>query len=141
MEQRFKHFTNSLGRIYCSLRYHENIRTLSVIWKGTAPDDDIASLKGVISEMIKQFEVDYILNDLEELFGDAIDSLIYLKLSEWDAEAFSLKIKQIVHVLRPETALADQYLKQENKNPHLKFFDNKVDAVMYLTGLNRRSGA
>ena len=139
MEQRFKHFTNSLGRIYCSIRYHENIRTLSVIWKGTASEEDLASLKSEISEMINHFKVDYILNDLEELFSEAIDSLIYLKLSEWDAEAFNLKIKQIVHVLRPDTALANQYLKQENKNPHFKFFDNKVDAILYLTELQEKA--
>ncbi|MBK0404921.1 hypothetical protein I5M27_18160 [Adhaeribacter sp. BT258] len=46
-EFNFKHFENSLGIIYCSIRYHAHLKMTTVTWKGTAPEDSEKRRPGV----------------------------------------------------------------------------------------------
>ena len=80
----FKHFENSLGLIYCSLRYHERLKMLTVTWNGTAQEEDIKIVHEEVLKIIKRNDTKFLMNDIQDFFSASTEILTDLIWPQWD---------------------------------------------------------
>jgi hypothetical protein len=131
MDYAFKHFENSLGLIYCSLRYHKRLKTVTVTWKGTASEEDIKAVYGEVLKMILQNGGFIILNDFQELFAAATEILSNLIRSKWDENSLQSGVRYILHILKPKM---EAPILPHDLSDSIKFFYTKLDAVEWIEG-------
>lgn len=129
MEYDFKHLENSLGLIYCSIRYHDRLKMITVTWKGTAPEDGFKVVKDEVLGLIKKHECLFLLNDIQEFFSASTEILTGLIRSKWDQEVLDAGVRYIVHILKPEMEIP---LLSDDDSASIKFFYNKLDGVEWI---------
>ena len=98
MEFNFKHFENSLGQIYCSIRYHKPLRTVTVTWKGTAQLNALEMVKESVLQMIRQKKALFLVNDFQELFSGASEMLVHFLEMGWDNEVHDEGLRFVIHI-------------------------------------------
>lgn len=98
MDFNFKHFENSLGQIFCSVRYHERLRTIMVTWKGTAQLDSLAAVKESVLEMVHNKKALFLVNDFQELYSGASEMLVHFLEMGWDNEVHDAGLRFVIHI-------------------------------------------
>lgn len=136
MQKPYKHYNNSLGQRYCTLRYMEARKMLSIIWKGTATDESINEVEKGILSMIQEFPCRSILNDVQDFFEAPSAYLAHLTWTEWDRKVFSTsEVRCIAHVL-PLNAELPEPVEGSSVSPEIRFFRHKMDALEWLNNQN-----
>jgi hypothetical protein len=128
MEYDFKHLTNSLGLIYCSIRYNSRLKMVTVTWKGTAPENGIKVVKDEVLELIQKKDCIFLLNDIQDFFSASTEILTDLIRSKWDQEVLNTGVRYILQILKPEMGIP---LQSDDESTSIKFFYNKLDAVEF----------
>jgi hypothetical protein len=128
MENNFIHFTNSLGRRYCTIRYLENHQMLHLLWKGTASPESIAHVREGVLQMLVTFPCQSIHNDIQELFRAASEVLKTLTAQDWDQRLTYLGIKYVAHILKADAELPTLL----HGLPEVRFFSHPADALEWL---------
>ncbi|MDO6391298.1 hypothetical protein Q4E40_14250 [Pontibacter sp. BT731] len=133
MKRPYKHYWNSLGQRYCTIRYLEDRKMLNVIWKGTATDESIHDVKEGLQKMLQKFPSRSILNDVQDFHQAPAD---YLRWSDWDMETFvAAGISCIAYVLPPDAPMPE-IVEGSSATPEVKFFRHSMDAVEWLNRQN-----
>jgi hypothetical protein len=125
----FKHFENSLGLVYCSVRYHPRHKMVSVIWKGTVPEDSIKIIKDEILALIGRNNCQFLMIDFQGLFTASVELLARLIQPGWENEVFADGIHYIVHVLKPDMEMP---VLPEEEAEKVKFFYDKLEAIAWI---------
>lgn len=129
MEYDFKHLTNSLGLIYCSIRYNARLKTVTVTWNGTAQEEDIKHVHGEVLKIINRNDARFLMNDIQDFFSASTEILTDLIRSRWDQEVLNAGLQYVVHILKPEMEMP---LQSDDESASIKFFYNKLDAVEWI---------
>lgn len=128
----FIHYTNSLGQRYCTIRYHEANNMLSVIWKGTAPEESIRQVEKGLLAMLLKFQCRTILNDVQDFYQAPAAFLSYLTQSDWDKKVLEVSgVCCIANVLAPSATLP-QPVEGSDDSPEIRYFSHKMDALEWL---------
>ncbi|PVY42211.1 hypothetical protein [Pontibacter virosus] len=136
MKKPYRHYRNSLGTRYCTLRYLKARKMLSVIWKGTATEESIREVEEGILEMIQEFPCRSLLSDVQDFFHAPAAYLDYLTWSEWDKMVKdSSEVRCIAHVLPPDAPIPPSIAHSED-SPEVRFFTHTMDAVEWLNKQN-----
>ncbi|SIT77473.1 hypothetical protein [Pontibacter indicus] len=129
MKRSFKHYWNSLGQRYCTIRYLETRKMISIIWKGTATRESIREVAQGLSELIRDFPCGSILNDVQEFHQGPAD---YLMWSDWNMEGLrEAGIQFIAYVLPPQDPIPEP-IEGKSLTPDVRFFRHTMDAVEWL---------
>jgi hypothetical protein len=136
MEHEFRHFKNSLGRTYCTMRYFPSDTFLSIIWKGTAPEESIKEVRDSMVELLNMKGCAAVINDVQEFYSASTEVLADLTESDWDKEAHRLGVRYIAHVLKPDTAMPATPQPSHN-GPQIKYFFDKIEAVDWIQQITR----
>ena len=132
MTRYFLHFTNSLGLLFCILRYNRARHMLSIIWKGTALDESIQEVEAGIRKMLSKFDCYSILNDVQEFYNPPIEILADPRQCEWDLKvAAHSGVQFIAHVLPPQIPLPPPEVESQDVL-EVRFFHHKMDAIEWL---------
>jgi hypothetical protein len=125
----FKHFENSLGLIYCTIRHNERLKMVSVTWKGTAQESDIEIVKDEALKIINRNETEFLMNDFQDLFSASTEVLRQFIRSAWDQEVLATGVKFIVHIIKTDMEIP---LLSDDESISRKFFYHKLDAVEWI---------
>ncbi|GGG15744.1 hypothetical protein [Pontibacter amylolyticus] len=129
----FKHYWNSLGQRYCTIRYLRSRKMVNLIWKGTATREGIQEVAVGLRKLISQYPSRSILNDVQEFHQGPAD---YLMWSDWDMKGLVEEgIRCIAYVLPPEDTLPEP-IEYSSQTPEVKFFRHTMDAVEWLNEQN-----
>ncbi|PKV75133.1 hypothetical protein [Pontibacter ramchanderi] len=128
----YKHYQNSLGQRYCTLRYLADRKMLNIIWKGTATEESIEEVEKGILQMLRQFPCRSIINDVQDFFQAPAAYLAYLTWSEWDKNVKDASaVRCIAHVLPPDAPMpADK--KRSPGSLEIRYFTHLMDAMEWL---------
>ncbi len=126
------HFTNSLNATYCSMWYLEHNKMISIVWKGTAPADNVRKVKESLLDLIKGKDCQAIMNDVQQFFSAPADLLRDLGATEWDAEVSHLGVKYLVHVLNESTPIPTETDEPGPGGLIIKHFHHKMDALGWI---------
>ncbi|WP_181305669.1 hypothetical protein [Rufibacter sp. XAAS-G3-1] len=130
MDKNFLHFTNSLGRRYCTIRYLETNQTLHLIWKGTASPESIAHVRAGVLQMLSTYPCQSILSDIQEFFHASSKVLKTLTAEDWDQKSANLGVRYIAHILKADAELPTPTA--PNSLPEVKYFNHPADALEWL---------
>ncbi|MCP2044283.1 hypothetical protein [Pontibacter sp. HSC-36F09] len=129
----FKHYWNSLGQRYCTIRYFRSRKMVQLIWKDTATREGIKDVAIGLRKVIRKYPCRSILNDVQEFHQGPAD---YLMWSDWDMEGLVEEgISYIAYVLPPEEALLEP-IEASNQTPEVRFFWHMMDALEWLSKQN-----
>jgi hypothetical protein len=131
MEPTNLHFTNSLGRRYCVIRYIKASQMLHLIWRGTATKESIQEVRSGVLQLLQSYPCPYILNDTQDFFQGPTSTLYHLTESDWDAKVGQLGVRYIAHVLHPDAEIPDTH-HSNGSVPEVKFFLNLLDAMEWI---------
>ncbi|SIR02537.1 MULTISPECIES: hypothetical protein [Pontibacter] len=132
MRRPYRHYRNSLGQRYCTLRYLADRKMLHIIWKGTATEESIEEVEKGILKMIRQFPCRSILNDVQDFFQAPAAYLAYLSWSEWDMKVKETsEVRCIANVLPPDAPVPPPG-RNSTDSLEFKYFVHLMDAVEWL---------
>ncbi|MFD2248023.1 hypothetical protein [Pontibacter ruber] len=132
MEHNFIHYHNSLGRRYCTIRYMEENKILSLIWKGTATEESIKEVEQGVLQMLRKYDCRGIVNDVQEFFNAPTGFLSALTKQVWDKKVVSTSDVQVIaHVLPPDDILPSP-VPYSTESPEIRYFPNKLDALEWV---------
>ncbi|KAA9333609.1 hypothetical protein [Adhaeribacter soli] len=129
MEYNFKHLENSLGKIYCSIRYHERLRSITVTWKATAKLSDLEKAKDEVAIMIRRKKALFLINDFQGLYSNASEAFVKFLEKGWDNEVHAEGLRYIIHIWKEGTKkppLSDKGAE------FIRFCPSKLDAVEWI---------
>jgi hypothetical protein len=130
----FKHYWNSLGQRYCTIRYLRSRKMVNIIWKDTATREGIKEVSEGLRKVIRSYPCRSILNDVQEFHQGPAD---YLMWADWDMEGLVQEgISYIAYVLPPEDSLPEP-IEANSQTPAVRFFRHTMDAVEWLNKQNR----
>ncbi|WP_461489954.1 hypothetical protein [Pontibacter sp. HJ8] len=118
------------------MRYFSSDTFLSIIWKGTAPEESIKEVRNSMVELLAMKGCGAVVNDVQEFYSASTEVLAELTESDWDKEAHRLGVRYIAHVLKPDTdmpAASPQAL----DGPKIKYFFDKIEAVNWIQQVTR----
>lgn len=127
MQSTFKHFENSLGIVFCSVRYHSFNNRITIFWKNTAPLESISQVRAEVIQMIRSNHCTALINDFEEFYTASSETLALL-IKDWDMEVIEAGIRYIAHIYNSTMELPAPESYPEN----IRFFNNKLDAVVWI---------
>ncbi|MBK0404920.1 hypothetical protein I5M27_18155 [Adhaeribacter sp. BT258] len=129
MDFNFKHFENNLGQIYCSLRYHDQLKAITVTWKGTAQLGGLEKVKNEVVKMIKRKHALFLINDFQDLYYNASDALAKFLEESWDDEVHAAGLQYVIHVWKEGTEVPPVSAKAAK---YIRFSPSKLDAVEWI---------
>ncbi|WP_266204314.1 hypothetical protein [Pontibacter kalidii] len=132
MEQNFIHYKNSLGRRYCTIRYLENNKALSIIWKGTATGESIKEVEDGIREFIGRHDCRAVIIDVQDFFDASTEFLTDIIKYDWIKKAGSNSdIRLIANVVSPGATIP-RATPESVHGPEIRFFYHKLEAVEWV---------
>lgn len=129
MDFNFKHFENSLGQIYCSIRYLPHLRTVTVTWKGTAQAGGLEIIQEWVIKMIRKEKALFLINDFQELFSGASEILVHLLEMGWDNEIHDAGLRFVVHIWKEGV---EQPPLSDKGAAFIRLCPSKLDAVAWI---------
>ena len=129
MDFNFKHFENSLGQIFSSLRYHDQLKAITVTWKGTAQRSDLEKVKNEVVNMIRNKRALFLINDFQELYYNASDALAKFLEESWDDEVHAAGLLYVIHIWKEGTEVPPV---SEKAAQYIRFAPTKLDAVEWI---------
>lgn len=135
MDPTYLHFTNSLGRRYCVVRYIKSNQLLNLIWQGTASEESIKEVREGVLQLLRSYPCTAILDDTQKLFHGPSAILFELTEADWNFKVADLGVARIAHVLNPNAEVPG-VIPAKHGYPEVGYFTHHMDALEWL---NRKS--
>jgi hypothetical protein len=132
-------FTNSFGKVFCSVRYDKERNKIVVTWKGVISEENAYEVRNYMLELLKETGCKYMLIDMQELLSTSKPQFVEWVKNVWDEEAAKLGLRYIADVVNKD-ALSHSYINEMYTSPkevtasgiRKKMFYNIIDATTWL---------